>query len=50
MVNLLHNSCCGCGACAAICPKTAIIMSEAEYGFVFPKIDVATQLSGEILP
>lgn len=31
--------CCGCGLCAAKCPKNAIEMKEDEYGFVFPYIN-----------
>lgn len=35
-----NDKCCGCGACASICPKAAIILSESEYcGFVFPTVD-----------
>ena len=31
--------CCGCGACARICPKQCIRMVEDEDGFVFPRVD-----------
>ncbi|MBR2240739.1 MAG: Coenzyme F420 hydrogenase/dehydrogenase, beta subunit C-terminal domain [Clostridia bacterium] len=31
--------CCGCTACANICPKKAISMVEDEEGFKYPKID-----------
>ena len=31
--------CCGCGACAAACPKGAIAMSEGKDGFILPVID-----------
>ena len=31
--------CCGCGACAARCPRGAISMSEGADGFVYPEID-----------
>lgn len=31
--------CCGCGACAAGCPKGAISMREGLGGFVYPEID-----------
>ena len=31
--------CCGCAACYSICPKNAIIMTEDEEGFQYPKVD-----------
>lgn len=31
--------CCGCTACFAICPKSAIVMIEDEEGFDYPKIN-----------
>lgn len=31
--------CCGCAACANVCPKDAISMVEDEYGFKYPKIN-----------
>lgn len=34
-----RKDCCGCGACANICPNNAISMKEDEYGFIFPVID-----------
>lgn len=33
------EECCGCTACYAICPKTAICMMEDEEGFEYPEID-----------
>ncbi len=33
------EDCCGCGACLAICPKSAIIMQYDEEGFDYPVID-----------
>lgn len=36
-----NDQCCGCGACASICPKHAITMQQDEYGFQFPKVDAA---------
>lgn len=31
--------CCGCGACAVICPRNAISLIEDLYGFTYPQID-----------
>ena len=33
------EDCCGCTACYAICPKSAIEMKEDEEGFEYPLID-----------
>lgn len=33
------DKCCGCGACAAICPHHAIEMHPDEYGFIYPVVD-----------
>ena len=33
------ENCCGCGACAAACPKAAITMEEDARGFVYPRVD-----------
>ena len=33
------KSCCGCEACANICPKQAITMEPDRYGFVYPVIN-----------
>lgn len=33
------EECCGCRACANICPKKAISFKEDKYGFLFPEID-----------
>lgn len=33
------EDCCGCGACAARCPRGAISMEEGSEGFVYPRID-----------
>lgn len=40
-VNLYKDetSCCGCSACASICPKNAIIMQADKKGFLIPNID-----------
>ncbi|MGN1134029.1 MAG: 4Fe-4S dicluster domain-containing protein [Oscillospiraceae bacterium] len=33
------EDCCGCSACCAVCPKSAIIMTEDDEGFEYPEID-----------
>lgn len=33
------KDCCGCGTCAAVCPKHAITMAADSAGFLFPRID-----------
>ena len=33
------EECCGCTACYAICPKSAISMIPDEEGFLYPQID-----------
>lgn len=33
------EECCGCTACYAICPKSAITMVPDDEGFDYPKID-----------
>lgn len=33
------EDCCGCGACVAKCPKSAISMQEDACGYVYPEID-----------
>ena len=33
------EDCCGCSACYAICPKSAIKMVEDEEGFEYPHIN-----------
>lgn len=35
------ESCCGCAACADICPAGSISMLEDEEGFLYPSIDAA---------
>lgn len=34
------KSCCGCGACANICPKAAITMKPDEWGYSYPVVDL----------
>ena len=36
---LTNSECCGCTACFAICPKSAISMFPDEEGFEYPEID-----------
>lgn len=39
---ILYNKkeeCCGCTACYAICPKSAISMVMDEEGFEYPQVD-----------
>lgn len=33
--------CCGCGACAAVCPRGAVEMVADDEGFLFPEVDEA---------
>ena len=35
----IKPECCGCTACYAICPKSAITMESDEEGFLYPSID-----------
>lgn len=37
----LGDACCGCGACAAKCPKKCIVMNSDEEGFLRPSIDLS---------
>lgn len=41
-VDVLGDRCCGCGACAAICPKGCISMEEDACGFPRPRIDAGS--------
>ena len=34
------SECCGCSACAAICPQNAIEMKRDDEGFLYPEIDL----------
>lgn len=33
------KECCGCSACASVCPKNCITMSEDSEGFLYPHVD-----------
>lgn len=33
------EQCCGCSACANVCPKQCITMNEDEEGFLYPNVD-----------
>ena len=33
------EQCCGCSACVAVCPKSAITMVEDTEGFDYPQVD-----------
>lgn len=36
-----RSECCGCTACAAVCPRDAITMEPDEEGFDYPVVDAA---------
>ena len=35
------SQCCGCTACASVCPKMCIAMKEDEEGFLYPEADAS---------
>lgn len=39
------KKCCGCTACASICPKKCITMEPDEEGFVYPLVDISKCVS-----
>ena len=39
--SISKNDCCGCEACAQVCPGQCINMLENEEGFLFPKVDAS---------
>lgn len=39
MIDIDKNTCCGCSACAQVCPQKAIEMKTNEEGFLYPFID-----------
>ncbi len=42
MISFLNKeNCCGCRACAAVCPCNAIIMNSDNEGFLYPVVDEA---------
>lgn len=46
MICLEHKGdCCGCSACAQLCPTHAIAMEEDNEGFLYPRVDVARCVS-----
>ncbi|MBR4711020.1 MAG: Coenzyme F420 hydrogenase/dehydrogenase, beta subunit C-terminal domain [Clostridia bacterium] len=38
MIERVGNACCGCAACANVCPKQCIAMEANEEGFLYPKV------------
>ena len=39
MINAHDTLCCGCAACAQVCPKSAIELRENEKGFLYPVVN-----------
>lgn len=40
MIKILEkHNCCGCGACAQICPKQCVSIEADNEGFLYPKVD-----------
>lgn len=35
------DNCCGCTACASICPRNAIVMEEDHSGFLYPNVNLS---------
>lgn len=35
----MEEECCGCGACAAICPKECISLQDNKMGFILPRVN-----------
>ena len=43
MIHIIEKkNCCGCSACASICPKSCITMKEDEEGFLYPHVNNIT--------
>ena len=50
MIHIIEKkNCCGCSACASICPKSCITMKEDEEGFLYPHVDVRRYVMNYIL-
>lgn len=42
MIQFQHKKdCCGCGACAQVCPKHCITLTEDAEGFLYPNVDTS---------
>ena len=42
MTDIINKyNCCGCSACAQVCPKQCISISEDNEGFLYPSVDVS---------
>lgn len=40
MINITNKqNCCGCSACATICPKRCITMAADNEGFLYPQVN-----------
>lgn len=43
MIQILDKyNCCGCSACASVCPEQCITMNEDNQGFLYPEVDINT--------
>mgnify|MGYP004474188087 CR=1 FL=1 len=41
MIKIIDKmDCCGCTACASICPKNCIVMESDDEGFIYPRVDL----------
>lgn len=38
-ITTVNERCCGCGACAAACPKSCVSLLEDEFGFLHPSVN-----------
>lgn len=43
------KDCCGCTACAAVCPKQCIEMESDNEGFCYPRVDTAKNVFTAVL-